>query len=122
MAHSVTPVIHVPDVAATVEWYRQLGFTVEDQNECDGVLDWAMLCFGDTYVMFNAGGQPSTADRREVDLYVCIDEVDGFYAHEKDGFEIVEEPHDTFYGMREFIVRDLNGFWVTFGQDVRPKD
>jgi hypothetical protein len=28
----------------------------------------------------------------------------------------VEDPHDTFYGMREFIVRDNNGFWITFGQ------
>ena len=26
--------------------------------------------------------------------------------------------HDTFYGMREFIIRDLNRFWVTFGQDL----
>jgi hypothetical protein len=30
-----------------------------------------------------------------------------------------EDLHDTFYGMREFIVRDLNGFRVTFGQPVR---
>jgi len=21
-----------------------------------------------------------------------------------------------FYGMREFIIRDCNGFWITFGQ------
>ena len=25
-----------------------------------------------------------------------------------------------FYGMREIIVRDLNGFWITFGQEVPP--
>jgi hypothetical protein len=23
-----------------------------------------------------------------------------------------------FYGMREIIVRDLNGFWITFGQQI----
>ena len=23
-----------------------------------------------------------------------------------------------FYGMREVIVRDLNGFWITFGQEI----
>jgi len=28
----------------------------------------------------------------------------------------VEGLHDTFYGMREFIIRDLNRFWITFGQ------
>lgn len=121
MARSVTPMIHVSDVAAAVDWYRRLGFTVEDSNDCDGVLDWARLCFGDTHVMFNAGGASSTARRREVDLYVCIPEVDGLYAHQKDRLDIVEGPHDTFYGMREFISRDLNGFWVTFGQDIRPR-
>jgi hypothetical protein len=26
-----------------------------------------------------------------------------------------------FYGMREIIVRDLNGFWITFGQQL-PAD
>ncbi len=121
MARSVTPMIHVPDVAATVDWYEKLGFSVEDSNEEDGVLDWARLCFGESYVMFNAGGRPSDAPRREVDLYVCVDEVDGFYASEKERLRIVEEPHDTFYGMREFVARDLNGFWVTFGQDIKPK-
>ena len=30
-------------------------------------------------------------------------------------------PHDTHYGMRELIIRDLNRFWITFGQHVvRP--
>jgi hypothetical protein len=29
-----------------------------------------------------------------------------------------EAPHNMFYGMREVIVRDLNGFWITFGQEV----
>jgi hypothetical protein len=30
----------------------------------------------------------------------------------------VEDLHDTFYGMREFILRDCNGFWITFGQRI----
>jgi hypothetical protein len=25
----------------------------------------------------------------------------------------------SFYGMHEFIVRDINGFWVTFGQTIQ---
>jgi hypothetical protein len=32
--------------------------------------------------------------------------------------EIREGLHDTFYGMREFIIRDINGFWMTFGQEI----
>ncbi len=28
-------------------------------------------------------------------------------------------PYDAFYGMREFIIRDCNGFWITFGQPIQ---
>jgi uncharacterized glyoxalase superfamily protein PhnB len=64
-------------------------------------------------------GKPSSEPRREVDLYVHTDNVDHLYQRLKDRVRVVEDPHDTFYGMREFIIRDINGFWVTFGQPMR---
>ena len=70
--------------------------------------------------MLNAGGQPSSSHRREVDLYVDTNDVDSVYQRLKDRAEIVEGPHDTFYGMREFTVRDLNRFWITFGEVQQP--
>ena len=79
-------------------------------------LSFAILSFGNTQVMFNQGGRPSTQRRREVDLYVYTDNVDEVYQRLKDRVEIVEGLHDTFYGMRELIIRDLNRFWITFGQ------
>ena len=66
--------------------------------------------------MFNSGGQPSTWDRREVDLNVYSDNVEDLYRRLKDRVDVEAGPHDTFYGMREFIIRDLNRFWITFGQ------
>jgi uncharacterized glyoxalase superfamily protein PhnB len=75
-----------------------------------------MLSFGSSEVMFSEGGQSSTRDRREVDLYVYSNDVDDLYGRLKEQVEVVESPHDTFYGMREFIIRDLNRFWITFGQ------
>lgn len=117
MAEKVVPMIHVSDVRATVDWYQSIGFTVINTygNDGDG-LSFAILSFGSSEVMFNQGGQPSTRFRREVDLYVYADKVDDLYQRLKDRVEIVEGPHDTFYGMREFVIRDLNRFWVTFGQ------
>src|SRR6266481_1832797 len=113
----VVPMIHVPDVRATVDWYESIGFTVINTygNDSDG-LSFAILSFGSSEVMFNQGGQPSPHDRREVDLYIYSDSVDDLYRRLKDRVEVVEGPHDTFYGMREFIIRDLNRFWITFGQ------
>jgi uncharacterized glyoxalase superfamily protein PhnB len=109
--------IHVPDVLATVEWYQNIGFTVDNTygNESDG-LSFAMLSFGDSQVMFNQGGKTSADKRREVDLYIYVDGIDQLYEQLKDTVDVVEGPHDTFYGMREFILRDLNRFWITFGQ------
>jgi hypothetical protein len=68
--------------------------------------------------MFNEGGRPSAAPRREVDLYVHVDDIAEF-AHRRT-WTRSSRPHDTFYGMRELIVRDLNGFWLTFVAPMSP--
>jgi len=81
-----------------------------------GGLSFARLAYGDSELMFNIGGVPSSARRREVDLYVYAEDVDRLHARLEDRVDIVEGPHDTFYGMRELIVRDLNRFWITFGE------
>lgn len=119
MPRSLTPMLHVPDVAAAAAWYQSIGFTLLATHACEGQpLDWARLAFGEDSVMFSLGGRPSDADRREVDLYVGVDDIDALFTTLKDRAEIVEGLHDTEYGMREFIVRDLNRFWITFGQPV----
>jgi uncharacterized glyoxalase superfamily protein PhnB len=118
MQQSVVPMIHVPDVKATAEWYEAVaGFTRVRVHEEDGEMLWALLKYGNAEFMLNVGGKTSDAHRREVDLYVHTAEgVDEIFARLKGRMEVVEEPHDTFYGMRELIVRDLNRFWITFAE------
>jgi len=111
--------IHVPDVKATIEWYTAIGFKVIQNHEENGEVNWAALSFGNSELMLNAGGKASTDHRREVDLYIDTQNVDHLYQHMKDRMEVVESPHDTFYGMREFVIRDINGFWVTFGEPLQ---
>ena len=112
--------IHVPDVAATATWYASNGFTV-DRTFSDGdETTWASVSFGDGSFMLNAGGRPSDAERREVDLYVTVDDVDALYARLRDRVEVVEPPYDAFHGMRELIIRDCNRFWITFGKPTVP--
>src|SRR5258707_6295666 len=112
MPEKVVPMIHVPDVRATVDWYTLIGFKAVRHNDDDGEINWALLSFGNSELMLNAGGKPSTDHRREVDLYIHADNVDHLYQGLKDRVKVVEDPHDTFYGMREFIIRDVNGFWI----------
>lgn len=111
---------HVPDVHATVEWYSLvLGFKVIDEGKIENEAVFAMLSYGDSYLMLSTDGKPSSAFRREVDLYVYVENVDELFARIQDRVEVVEGLHDTFYGMREFIIRDLNRFWITFGHSLQ---
>ncbi len=121
MSQTVVPMIHVPDVRATADWYTSIGFQVLRVNEEDGEINWAKLSFGNSELMLDAGGKPSTDHRREVDLYILTDNVDDVYRRLKDRVQIVEGLYDAFYGMREFIIRDINGFWITFGQPIQSK-
>ena len=117
---AATPMIHVPDVRATAAWYETIGFTLLASYGDGGQgLSFAILSAGNTRLMLNQGGRPSAAERREVDLYVDAEDVDQLLASLRARVQVVEEMRDTDYGMREFIIRDPNGFWITFGQDRR---
>lgn len=110
------PIFHVPDVRETVAWYQSIGFELQRSDDEDGEMDWALVTCGESEVMFSAGGRPSDEFRREVDLYVHTDDVGGLHERIRERVDVVEAPHDTFYGMRELIIRDVNRFWITFGR------
>jgi uncharacterized glyoxalase superfamily protein PhnB len=116
MAEAVVPVIHVPDVRATADWYASIGFSILSTVEDEGETNWAELAFGASRIMLGACGRASDAERREVDLYVTVDDVAAARRRLEGRAEIVEELGDTFYGHRIFIVRDPNRFWITFAQ------
>lgn len=118
MPERIVAMIHVPDVNATAAWYASIGFEIRNVN-CEpdgGEIDWALLRLGQSEIMLSLGGHPSSAPRREFDLYTHVDDVDGLRRRLDGKAKIIEDLHDTFYGMREFIIRDCNGFWITFGQ------
>lgn len=110
--------IHVPDVRAAAAWYENIGFEIVGTHSDDGFMSWALLTYGSTELMFNEGGRSSDAHRREVDLYVYVTDVDALYERLRGRVEVVHELYDAIYGMREFIIRDLNRFWITFGQPI----
>jgi uncharacterized glyoxalase superfamily protein PhnB len=112
------PMIHVPDVRATAEWYESVGFKLIDAEEDEGEMTWASLSVGSSEIMLNAGGRASDAERRDVDLYVYSEDVAALYERLEGAVYIIAPINDTFYGNREFTIRDPNGFWLTFGQPI----
>jgi catechol 2,3-dioxygenase-like lactoylglutathione lyase family enzyme len=79
MIQILVPMIHVPDVRATVEWYASIGLEVIGRNEEDGEMNWAKLRFAGSQLTFNAVGKARAAERREVDLYVTAENIDGIF-------------------------------------------
>ncbi len=99
MSEKVVPMIHVPDVRATAEWYVSIGFKLVRYNEEDGEINWALLSYGHSELMLQSGGKLSTAHRREVDLYIHTDNVERVYRNLKDRTQLVVDLYDAFYGM-----------------------
>lgn len=136
MQSCVTPMIHVPDVRDTAAWYESVGFAVRSWHGCDAdglgtgplpadmELDWVLLRWGADGVMLNAGGTRSDAARREVDLYIDLPPgdpsggVDALFGRLQGKVDVVEPPYDAFHGNRELIIRDINGFWLTFAEPL----
>jgi uncharacterized glyoxalase superfamily protein PhnB len=122
MAMRIVPMIHVPDVSATADWYASIGFNIRGIAREDGdgsEVVWATLTLGESEIMLNSGGKASDAWRRDFDLYINVENVDDVRNRLNGRVDFVEDLHDTFYGMREFIIRDCNGFWITFGQPLK---
>ena len=105
------PVLHVPNVEVTATFYRDvLGFTWDFGDEAYAVVwrDNSAIHFVRSDV--NPSGVHLFQWVRNVDAY--FKEVVGRGAR----FDAV--PTDQPYGIREFIVRDINGVGIVFGQGI----
>ena len=115
MLRALVPMLRVPDVPATVAWYRDtLGFSAH----ADGSDGWACLERDGIELMlsaFNAHeGDEATAFTGS--LYLRCDDVDAWWDRLRDIAPVCYPIENFDYGMREFAVRDPNGFLLQFGQ------
>ncbi|MFN3931887.1 MAG: VOC family protein [Brevundimonas sp.] len=121
MTPTLTPILHVPDVPASLAWYEALGFEVLDVDPHDAAAQWAHLAYGAGRVMLRTSQGPAASTPASADLYIRIPAVDALHAALPATVEVICGPKDKAYGMRELTVRDPNGFAVTFGETLdRP--
>lgn len=134
MADSINkgvPMISVPDIAATLDWYASIGFKEVGRYEEDGLVNFGMVSLGNAELMLRLGGKPGPHD---VSLWFYTDKVDDLYQvlksrqmeaaqatlagqpGDQEGIDFVEDIYDAFYGAREFGIRDLNGYTLYFIQ------
>ncbi|MGM0366184.1 MAG: VOC family protein [Actinomycetota bacterium] len=126
MLKKLTPNLVVDDVSKTIEFYQDiLGcFELITTDPKDGKIDWALMRCEDVEIMFQS--KESLEDKvpefmlknhgSNVIIYIEIDRIDVFFDWIKDRVEVVRPLHETPYKMKEFLIRDCNGFIITFAQ------
>jgi len=121
----IIPEVVISDMDRSMAFYTSLGF-VQDQV---GVVDdkgsqWYSLAMGEARVWLLRedtveGFQSNTPRGYGVHLYLTVDEVDDLYNKLKTGdAKIVREIETQWYGLREFIVADPDGYTWTINMPV----
>lgn len=113
----------VPDVAGIGAYYRDvLGFTCE--YAAGDPPDFAIHSRGGSAIMFRRVPDATLISPNEKqggtwDVFLWVDDVDVLYRElSLVGAEIVYAPVVQPYGMKEFAVRDPNGYVLGFGQTL----
>ncbi len=115
------PMLWVPDVKEAIQFYVDiLGFVCSNYVpqvgwgivRRDGVA--IMIALPNAHTPF-AGSQFTGA------FYFNTDDVDGLWEQLKDKVTIEYPIEDFEYGMREFAIRDNNGYLLEFGQEIIRK-
>ncbi len=105
------PTLYVPDIAAAVDFYeKKLGFfaafTLGDPPDMAGVN------LRDVQ-MFLEKGTPAP---HGCSVYFVVGNADELFEFQRaNGVEIVRPPQDQPYELRDYLVRDLNGYHLFFG-------
>ncbi len=135
---SITPNFLVDSVKESLNFYvDKLGFNyvmgVDDDRELyleydpNRDLGFAIIQSGATQVMFqsllNTNSDLDSNFKTDKGItnaiiYMEIEGFDGFYERVKDSVEIVNEPRHTFYGMKEFYIKDNSGNIVGFAEKL----
>lgn len=114
---ALTPMMNCKDVAATVAFYTGvLGFTCT--SEQPGY--WAHLQLNGIELMIAAENEHLPFEKALFtgSFYFRTNDVEAWWSKLKDGPEVVYALETFDYGMREFAIRDINGYILQFGQEV----
>ena len=121
---SISPNIFVKDINKTIDFYKQLGFSLTTRVPEEGDLIFAMMTCGNVIFMFQTfeslGDELPTVSRQNggsLLLYIQTNEITKFFDQIKDKVKIIKGLEKTFYGATEFSIEDNNGYLLTFAEE-----
>ena len=118
----VTPMLATENLAQTIEFYTEkLGFECrglypDAQNPC-----WASLWKDDAEIAFSLTNGDSKIPKPTLtgSIYFYVDAgIEELWEALKEKVTIEYQIEDMNYGMREFGIRDSNGYLLNFGQNI----
>jgi uncharacterized glyoxalase superfamily protein PhnB len=117
--NKIMPVLRVADLQKAVDWYAHiLGFEVVWRAPGDGGGENCLLHAGPVDVLLSTGAHLGGPPALTGTLYFDVEGVDELFARIKDRVEVVWPLEDQEYGMREFGVRDCDGYLLAFAEEV----
>ena len=109
------------DLRRTIDYYTgTLGFALDATWPFEGEPTWCRLVAGDVVLMFMTPDEERAEVSPEItgQLYCYPPDVDALWEALRGKVEVVSPLADWDHGMREFQVRDCNGYVLRFGQEI----
>lgn len=128
---ALTPNLLVDNVNKSADFYEKtFGFKTLMSVPESGALDFAMIKLNDVTIMLQSI-QSMAAEFPEFKgqdtggtfmLYIDVENLDEVYEKAKlNKVEIFVEINKTFYGTREFTIKDPDGYLLIFAEDIEQK-
>lgn len=124
--NTLTPNLMVENVNKTVKFYKKIfGFEVVQTVPKGGELEWAEIKCGNVRLMFQSR-ESLSSDISEfkksklggtLTFFIKLNDIEEFYKRIKNKAEIIQDLHTTSYGMKEFSVRDCNGYILALAEE-----
>ncbi len=121
---SLAPNFFVKNITETIEFYKQLGFTVVATVPDQGDYVWVMMTCASVTIMFQTfeslGKDLPEIKRQDggsLLFYIKLKNIRVFFESLKSKVTIVKGLEKTFYGATEFSIQDNNGYVLTFAED-----
>ncbi len=135
----LTPDLMVFDVAKSVKFYiEKLGFkldmivpeneqTIEKELSSNKKYVYAMVSRNEVFVMFmrkdvyeeDVPALKDVSIGASATFYCDVDNINDLYnSFKENGVDIIKDISTTWYGMKEFYIRDCNGYLIGFAEQA----
>jgi uncharacterized glyoxalase superfamily protein PhnB len=122
---NLAPMLESRDIPATIEFYTTvLGFAQRGIFKHEDTITWCDLVRDEVSVMFCLPNEHMNYGTILLSgsLYINVEDVDAVWNSLKDKCEVVYPIENFIYEMREFAVKDNNGYVLNFAESLINKD